>query len=93
MTCSVITDYDTSAGGDKFGNIFITRLPADISEEVDDDPTGNKLAYERGYLQGAPHRVCFLNVIFSFFVINSLPLAPAHSRIPCWRAHIFYSQS
>lgn len=50
-------DYDTVVGGDKFGNLFVNRLPQETSEEVEDDPTGNKLVYERGYLQGAPHKV------------------------------------
>ncbi|KAJ3068360.1 Splicing factor 3B subunit 3 [Podochytrium sp. JEL0797] len=56
-TCSVMLDYDTTASGDKFGNIAITRLDAGVSEEVDSDPSGNKLAYEKGYLQGAPHKL------------------------------------
>lgn len=53
-------DYDTVAGGDKFGNFFIDRLPTATSEEVDEDPTGNRILYEKGYLQGAPHRVSLL---------------------------------
>ncbi|TPX70379.1 hypothetical protein SpCBS45565_g01800 [Spizellomyces sp. 'palustris'] len=57
ITATTMVDYDTVAGGDKFGNIFIDRLPAETSEEVDEDPTGNKLVYEKGYLQGAPHKV------------------------------------
>ncbi|ORY51005.1 hypothetical protein BCR33DRAFT_676481 [Rhizoclosmatium globosum] len=56
-TCSVMLDYDTVASGDKFGNISIGRLAAEVSEEVDDDPSGNKLAYEKGFLQGAPHKL------------------------------------
>ena len=52
-----MVDYDTIAGGDKFGNFFIDRLPSETSEEVDEDPTGNKIMYEKGYLMGAPHKV------------------------------------
>jgi hypothetical protein len=50
-------DYETVAGGDKFGNFFINRLPASVSEEADDDPAGGRLLYEKGYLGGASHRV------------------------------------
>ncbi|KAI8824396.1 CPSF A subunit region-domain-containing protein [Fimicolochytrium jonesii] len=57
ITTTTMLDYDTVAGGDKFGNLFVARLPAETSEEVDDDPTGNKLVYEKGYLQGAPHKL------------------------------------
>ena len=34
ITCSLLMDYDTIAGGDKFGNLFMTRLPADTSTLV-----------------------------------------------------------
>ncbi|KAI8577471.1 hypothetical protein K450DRAFT_251826 [Umbelopsis ramanniana AG] len=55
-TTSTMVDYDTVAGGDKFGNFFINRLPTNVSEESDDDPAGGRLLYEKGYLGGAPHR-------------------------------------
>jgi splicing factor 3B subunit 3 len=50
-------DFDTIAGGDKFGNVFITRLPADISAQVEDDPTGGKFAGASGLLNGAPNKL------------------------------------
>lgn len=56
-TSTTMTDYDTVVGGDKFGNFWAVRLPAEISADLDDDPTGNKLSYEKPYLQGAPHKV------------------------------------
>jgi len=34
LTAALPLDYDTVAGGDKFGNVFLTRLPADISAQV-----------------------------------------------------------
>ncbi|RUS26747.1 CPSF A subunit region-domain-containing protein [Jimgerdemannia flammicorona] len=43
LTTSIMVDYDTVAGGDKFGNFFIDRLPSATSEEVDEDPTGNRI--------------------------------------------------
>lgn len=39
----VVLDYDTVAGADKFGNIFVSRLPAQVSDEVEEDPTGKLL--------------------------------------------------
>src|SRR5690554_7950243 len=50
-------DYDTVAVGDKFGNIFISRIPPQTSEEIEDDPTGSKLRVEQGWMNGAPHRL------------------------------------
>ncbi|KAJ3092115.1 Splicing factor 3B subunit 3, partial [Quaeritorhiza haematococci] len=56
-TCSTMLDYDTVVIGDKFGNVSVVRLPQETSNEVEDDPTGNKLIYEKGYLNGAAHKV------------------------------------
>ncbi|KAI9314019.1 CPSF A subunit region-domain-containing protein [Zopfochytrium polystomum] len=57
VTSSVQVDYDTVAGGDKFGNLFVVRLPDDVSKEVDEDPAGNKMVYEKGYLNGAAFKI------------------------------------
>ncbi len=33
------------------------RLPQDVSDEVDEDPTGNKALWDRGVLNGASQKV------------------------------------
>lgn len=33
---------------DKFGNIAVMRLPQSVSDDVDEDPTGNKALWDRG---------------------------------------------
>ncbi|KAJ3195275.1 Splicing factor 3B subunit 3 [Irineochytrium annulatum] len=84
ITASVMTDYDTIAGGDKFGNIFVNRLPQDISEEVDEDPTGNKLVYEKGYLHGAPHKIphlCEFHVGETITAIQKAGLVPGGREV------------
>jgi len=43
LTTSVMLDYDTIAGGDKFGNAFVVRLPKSISERIDRDPAGGQV--------------------------------------------------
>lgn len=40
LTTSLHMDFDTMAGADKFGNVFMARLPQEVSEEIEDDPTG-----------------------------------------------------
>jgi len=52
-----MVDYDTVAGGDKFGNIWIVRCPKQASDEADEPGAGNFLANERGYLGGTPNRL------------------------------------
>lgn len=39
MTKTCLLDYDSIAGADKFGNMFVLRVPADVSDDVD-NPTG-----------------------------------------------------
>lgn len=56
-SCSTMVDYETVAGGDKFGNLWIVRCPAKASEEADEEGSGAHLTHERQYLQGAPHRL------------------------------------
>lgn len=33
------------------------RLPGDISDDVDEDPTGNKAIWDRGLMSGAAQKV------------------------------------
>ncbi|KAK3933627.1 CPSF A subunit region-domain-containing protein [Diplogelasinospora grovesii] len=35
-TCTAIVDYESVAGGDKFGNLWILRCPGRVSQETDD---------------------------------------------------------
>jgi splicing factor 3B subunit 3 len=39
MTAKCLLDYDTVCGADKFGNVFVLRLPSKVSDDVD-NPTG-----------------------------------------------------
>ena len=58
LSCALHLDYDSMAGADKFGNVFVTRMPADISLQVEDDPTGGKFAaVGGGTLGAADHKV------------------------------------
>eukprot|EP00850_Spirogloea_muscicola_P004391 SM000019S04935 [mRNA] locus=s19:136527:142578:+ [translate_table: standard] len=57
LTAALHVDFDTMAGADKFGNIYFVRLPQDLSEEIEEDPTGGKIKWEQGRLNGAPNKV------------------------------------
>lgn len=59
-TSATLVDYETVAGGDKFGNLWVTRLPAGVSESVDADPTGASLMHEKSLFNGAPHKTSLL---------------------------------
>ncbi|KAF5207470.1 Splicing factor 3b subunit [Thalictrum thalictroides] len=57
LKASCHVDFDTMAGADKFGNVFFTRLPQDLSDEIEEDPTGGKIRWEQGKLNGAANKV------------------------------------
>ncbi|KEZ42612.1 Pre-mRNA-splicing factor rse-1 [Scedosporium apiospermum] len=57
VTCTTMVDYESVAGGDKFGNLYILRCPLQASEEADEDATGVHLLHSRDYLHGAPNRL------------------------------------
>ncbi|XP_077297281.1 splicing factor 3b subunit 3 isoform X1 [Arctopsyche grandis] len=56
ITNTCILDYDTVASADKFGNVAIMRLPSSVTDDVDEDPTGNKALWDRGLLNGASQK-------------------------------------
>jgi len=58
-TCLAMVDYDSVAGGDKFGNFWIMRSPEKASLEAD-EPGDHHLIHARKYLQGAPSRLSLM---------------------------------
>ncbi|KAG8214047.1 CPSF A subunit region-domain-containing protein [Butyriboletus roseoflavus] len=65
IVSSTMVDYCTVAASDRFGNIFVNRLDAKVSDQVDDDPTGAGILHEKGQFMGAPHKtkmICHFHV-------------------------------
>ncbi|KAI0786785.1 CPSF A subunit region-domain-containing protein [Abortiporus biennis] len=65
ITATTMVDYNTVVCGDRFGNVFVNRLDAKVSDQVDDDPTGAGILHEKGLLAGAPHKtdmICHFHV-------------------------------
>ncbi|KAF8631249.1 hypothetical protein AX15_002576 [Amanita polypyramis BW_CC] len=60
VTAQTMIDYTTLAAGDRFGNLFVSRLDMKVSDQVDDDPTGAGILHEKGILMGAPHKTKML---------------------------------
>ncbi|CAM9109110.1 unnamed protein product [Choristocarpus tenellus] len=71
VTKTCLLDYDSIAGADKFGNIFVLRVPSDVSDDVD-NPTGNRLLWDSGHLSGAPNKVQQLSQFHVGEVVTSL---------------------
>lgn len=71
-TTSTMVDYETTAGGDKFGNIWLVRCPKKISDESDEEGSGAHLIHERGYLNGTPNRLDLMVHFYSQDIPTSL---------------------
>ena len=57
LSAQVVLDYDTIAGGDKFGNVFVCRLPSEVSDECIENPAGNRMLWDTGIMNGAPNKL------------------------------------
>ncbi|KAL2196382.1 CPSF A subunit region-domain-containing protein [Corynascus similis CBS 632.67] len=63
-TCLAMVDYDSVAGGDKFGNFWIVRSPEKASLEAD-ELGDHHLIHARKYLQGAPSRLSLMTHFYT----------------------------
>eukprot|EP00835_Amoeboradix_gromovi_P001429 NODE_65_length_23997_cov_0.327601.p1 type:complete len:1020 gc:universal NODE_65_length_23997_cov_0.327601:13028-16087(+) len=52
-----LIDYDTIIVSDKYGGVELVEIPSRLKDDLLQDMYANKMSYERGYLNGAPHRL------------------------------------
>jgi len=71
VTCLCILDYNTVAVGDKFGNIFVLRLPDNVNDDIE-NPTGPRMLWDQGLLNGAANKVQYLSSYFLGEIITSI---------------------
>lgn len=86
-TKATMVDYETTAGGDKFGNIWLLRCPRKTSDEADEDGSGAHLIHERGYLHGTSSRLELMMHVYSQDIPTSLhkaQLVPGGRDIIVW---------
>jgi splicing factor 3B subunit 3 len=70
-TCVEMLDYDTTAGGDKFGNIWLVRCPQKASEGSDESADGSDLLVDKSYLGGTANRLDTM----AHFYTNDIPVS------------------
>jgi len=88
VTSSLMLDYDTVAVADRFGNISVVRKAADASDDVDEDPTGNKALWDRGLLNGANNKA---EVIANFHVGETVNTLEKATLIPGGSESLVYT--
>jgi splicing factor 3B subunit 3 len=76
-TCATMVDYESVAGGDKFGNVWIVRCPDKVSAEADEPGSEVHLTHAREYLHGAPNRLS-LN---AHFFTQDIPTSIAKTNL------------
>jgi splicing factor 3B subunit 3 len=86
-TATAMIDYETTAGGDKFGNLWVVRCPEQASVEADEDGMNGFIVNERSYMGGAPYRLetrahVFVNDIPTS--IQRTPLVAGGSDVVFW---------
>jgi len=75
VTSQTLLDHDTVAGADKFGNVFCLRLPAEVSEDMEDDPTGSAVKWDVSRTGSAAHKVDCASVYHVGETVHSLTKA------------------
>lgn len=88
ITTACLLDYETMAGADKFGNISVVRLPPNTSDDVDEDPTGNKALWDRGLLNGASQKA---EIIVNYHVGESVLSLQKTTLIPGGSESLVYT--
>ncbi|KAJ7998195.1 hypothetical protein DPEC_G00220070 [Dallia pectoralis] len=88
VTTACLLDYDTMASADKFGNITIVRLPPNTSDDVDEDPTGNKALWDRGLLNGASQKA---EVIMNYHIGETVLSLQKTTLIPGGSESLVYT--
>jgi len=67
-----VLDYDTIAGSDKFGNVFVLRLPSDIGDADVDIVSGDRVLWDQARGSGAPNKFDQVVQYFTGEVITSM---------------------
>ncbi|KAI1715076.1 CPSF A subunit region domain-containing protein [Ditylenchus destructor] len=79
VTSVCLLDYDTLAVADRFGSVTILRLPKNVIEEVQEDPTGVRALWDRGNLNGASQK---LEQICQFYIGDMITSLQKTSLVP-----------
>uniref|UniRef100_A0A2P2HZU1 Splicing factor 3B subunit 3 n=1 Tax=Hirondellea gigas TaxID=1518452 RepID=A0A2P2HZU1_9CRUS len=88
ITVTALLDFDTVAAADKFGNITVIRMGSDVSDDVDEDPTGNKALWDRGLLNGASQKA---DIIANFHVGETVNTLEKATLIPGGSESLVYT--
>lgn len=76
IVSSCMFDANTVAGGDKFGNICLLRLPEDVNDDQDDDLAGTRSLWDRGWLGGSSQKTENIATFHIGEIVTSIQRTP-----------------
>eukprot|EP01127_Copromyxa_protea_P000185 TRINITY_DN10178_c0_g1_i1.p1 TRINITY_DN10178_c0_g1~~TRINITY_DN10178_c0_g1_i1.p1 ORF type:complete len:1210 (+),score=264.17 TRINITY_DN10178_c0_g1_i1:41-3631(+) len=88
LSAGTLLDNTTIAAGDKFGNIFVLRMPDHVAQQMEEDPTAASLPYQHRHIIGAPYK---LELICNFYVGESITKVIKTSLTPGGTEVILYT--
>ncbi|CAH8491836.1 unnamed protein product [Dicrocoelium dendriticum] len=88
ITHLTVLDPSTVAVSDKFGNVSVLRLPSGVIDDIEDDPSGNRALWDRGFLSGASQKI---DVLCHFYVGEVVTTLQKATLIPGGSEGIVYS--
>jgi splicing factor 3B subunit 3 len=78
LTSGVMLDPTTICGGDKFGNIFVLRLPDAVAQQIEGDPSAGQVPWNR-HIIGAPYK---FEILCSYYVGEAISKITKTSLTP-----------
>jgi len=78
LTSGCMLDPTTICGGDKFGNVFILRLPDHVAQQIEEDPSAGQVPWNR-HIIGAPYK---FEMLCSFYVGETISKVTKTSLTP-----------
>ncbi|KER19387.1 CPSF A subunit region [Opisthorchis viverrini] len=88
ITHLAVLDPSTVAISDKFGNVIILRLPNGVIDDIEEDPSGNRALWDRGFLGGASQKA---EVLCHFYVGEVVTTLQRATLIPGGSEGIVYA--
>jgi splicing factor 3B subunit 3 len=78
---AILLDRATVCCGDRFGNFTVLRVPSDVSEDAEVDPSGVGMIWEHPSMCGSPNK---LAVVANFHIgdpITGIAFSPSNSLV------------
>jgi len=87
-TSRCLLDYNTIAGGDKFGNLLVTRLPDSVTEEKEEDPIGLQGKFGKGRLSSAANK---MSSVVNYYVGEMISSLQKTALVPAGPEVLFFA--